>query len=90
MAQSDLLRAQDVCDARRRRIGSQDAARGWLCDQLREAMNRPAIAATASVTPGGAIALPAEAVHNVRVTVRRIDELVRKLSARKEVTSPDR
>jgi DNA-binding response OmpR family regulator len=55
-----------------------------LSDQLREAMNRP-LAATAA--NDGAAALSNDAAANVRGTVRRINELVRKLGARKHVTT---
>ena len=61
-----------------------------LSDQLREAMNRPAVGATPNALPDGSGVLPADAAQNVRLTVRRINELVRKLGVRKEVTHPDR
>ena len=61
-----------------------------LSDQLREAMSRPAVGAIPSATPDGTGVLPADTAQNVRLTVRRINELVRKLSGRREVTNPDR
>jgi CheY-like chemotaxis protein len=53
-----------------------------LSDHLREAMNRP-LAAT-----DGPSALSDDAAASVRGTVRRINKLVRKLGARKHVTTP--
>jgi CheY-like chemotaxis protein len=55
-----------------------------LSDQLREAMNRPLGVTAAN---DGAAALSDDAAANVRGTVRRINELVRKLGARKHVTT---
>jgi CheY-like chemotaxis protein len=56
-----------------------------LSDHLREAMNRPLGATPANDGPS---ALSDDAAASVRVTVRRINELVRKLGARKHVTTP--
>jgi len=63
-----------------------------LSDQLREAMNRPAVRGTSTpntVSEASSV-LAADAAQNVRLTIQRINELVRKLSARKEVTNSDR
>jgi hypothetical protein len=60
-----------------------------LSDQLREAMNRPAVGAPPNTTPDGSSVLPADAAQTVRLTVRRINDLVRKLGARTKVTNPD-
>jgi DNA-binding response OmpR family regulator len=56
-----------------------------LSDHLREAMNRP-LGATAPANDGSS-ALSDDAAASMRITVRRINELVRKLSARKHVTT---
>jgi CheY-like chemotaxis protein len=64
-----------------------------LSDQLREAMNRP-LGAGGDGPPGAATEAPLTASDNaaasMRLTVRHINELVRKLSARKHVMEPDR
>lgn len=55
-----------------------------LSDQLREAMNRPlGVPGEASDGPG---TLSDNAADSMRLTVRRLNELVRKVSARKHVT----
>lgn len=63
-----------------------------LSDQLREAMNRP-LGAGGEGPPGAATEAPGtvsdNAAASMRLTVRRINELVRKLSARKHVMEPD-
>lgn len=63
-----------------------------LSDHLREAINRP-LAVVRNGTNGtatdGPDALSDDAAASVRLTVRRINDLVRKLSAQKDVTTPD-
>ena len=56
-----------------------------LSDHLREAMNRSLDSTSANDGPS---ALSDDAAASVRGTVRRINELVRKLGARKHVTTP--
>jgi CheY-like chemotaxis protein len=63
-----------------------------LSDHLREAMNRPLGVMRDGVNGAaadGSHALSDDAAASARLTVRRINELVRKLSARKVVTNPD-
>lgn len=59
-----------------------------LSDQLREAMNRPRGLSNDGAADGDALS-DAEAA-SMRATVRRINELVRNLSARKHVTDPQK
>ena len=62
-----------------------------LSDHLREAINRPLAAVPDGATGTArdeADALSGDAAASVRLTVRRINDLVRKLS-RKDVTTPD-
>jgi CheY-like chemotaxis protein len=60
-----------------------------LSDHLREAINRPLAVVRERAADDGPDALSDDAAASVRMTVRSINDLVRKLSARNDGTSPE-